>query len=128
MKLAAAATTVMSFFFPVHANAVPVNHHGFRTDPFGSASECISCHDGSMAHNVALCTTECSAGGSHSIGKPYPPLTGRRRYASLADIRARGIRLVHGKISCISCHNLNNPAKGHLVSEPRRLCTVCHRE
>ncbi len=108
--------------------AEEVQHHGLKADANGTLSYCISCHDGSVAHNVSFCTVQCSAATSHSVLKHYPPLGKESFFASAATVKAKGIKLPNGKVSCISCHNIRVPAKNHLAIDNRggRLCLTCH--
>jgi len=109
-------------------SAEEVQHHGLSVEADGTLVQCVSCHDGSVAHNVSFCTSQCSAATPHSVLKLYPPAGKIASFASLAEVRAKGIKFDNGRITCISCHNLHNPAKNHLVMENRgsRLCMTCH--
>jgi predicted CXXCH cytochrome family protein len=109
------------------ATAEMVEHHGQSVEAEGAARDCLSCHDGSRASNVAICTVQCNFKTSHSILRPYPPKGKESQYASVADLAAKGIKLVDGKVTCISCHKLSSPAKKHLIrDEQGRMCTICH--
>jgi hypothetical protein len=109
------------------ARAQEIKHHGTLVDEEGTHDGCLACHDGSMARRADVCTFNCSSSTPHSILKRYPPRGKKRFYASRQDVAAKGVRIVNGTLTCISCHNLRNPAKGHLVVDGQgRHCTICH--
>jgi hypothetical protein len=116
------------FLLPPKSSAEMIEHHGTTVDAEGAPSDCISCHDGSVASSISSCTVECGFSGSHSILKAYPPARNRKNYASRAEVESQGIRLPGGMVTCISCHDLKNPARLHLAVETVRLCGICHRE
>jgi len=105
-----------------------ISHHSFTTEANGPAYDCISCHDGSLAHIVSYCTVMCNFSTSHSIFKRYPPPGKEREYAPAASLAAAGIKLEKGQVTCISCHDLKNPGENHLVRlrGEKNLCRVCH--
>ena len=108
--------------------AEQVDHHGLKADSEASLEICVSCHDGSVSNNVPFCSAKCAFNTPHAVLKNYPPVGERKKYAPTSVILSKGIRLVNGQITCISCHDLNNPAKYHLVVENQnsRLCLICH--
>jgi hypothetical protein len=109
------------------AIAEKVEHHGNIVEAEGTAENCISCHDGLHARNVVFCTVKCDFSTPHSIMKKYPPIGKKASYASVAEVTAKGIRIVNGMVTCISCHNLKNQARLHLIlDEKGRLCAICH--
>jgi predicted CXXCH cytochrome family protein len=109
------------------ATAGMVEHHGQSVEAEGTAKDCLFCHDGSQAKHVSVCTVKCDFRAPHSILRPYPPKGKESKYAPVAVLIAKGVRIEEGKVTCISCHNLNNPAPGHLVrDEQGRMCTICH--
>ena len=113
---------------PMCAFAEQVEHHGVMVNADGRARDCINCHDGSRAHIVVYCTVQCDFSTAHSLFKHYPPRKDRGKYASAAAVAAKGIKLLNGKITCISCHDLRNPDKDHLVgsNSKKNLCLICH--
>jgi hypothetical protein len=109
------------------AIAEKVEHHGNAVEAEGTAGSCISCHDGSIARNVSFCTIKCDFSTPHAIMKKYPPRGKKVFYAPRAVVKAKGVRIVNGMVTCISCHNLKNPARRHLIlDEKGRLCSICH--
>jgi hypothetical protein len=109
-------------------NAEEVRHHDFLVEANGTIEDCLACHDGMIAHNVRVCTTQCSVLGVHSVMTHYPPPGKITEYAPAAVVKAKGIKLLNNKVACVSCHNLRNPAKNHLitVSGKSGLCGACH--
>jgi len=109
------------------AMAEMVEHHGNTVEAGGSPDSCIVCHDGLVAENVSYCTVNCDFSTSHSILKHYPPEGKRASYAPVAEVRAKGIKFLHGKVTCISCHDLKKQNRFHLIlDEKGRLCGICH--
>jgi hypothetical protein len=106
-----------------------VLHHEHRVN-LDEPGECLGCHDGVTAPGVSFCTSECAVGStsSHPVYRRYPPLRKRSEFASRSQVEAAGIRLTDGRVSCVSCHDLTNDEKYHLVIDNRhsRLCMTCH--
>jgi len=113
---------------PLSSFGEPVEHYGMMVDSDSSSENCISCHDGSVAHIVSFCRVTCDFSTSHSILKSYPPRGKAREYAGAAEVQAKGIRLVQGKVACLSCHDLRKPGPQHLVMSNvgSALCLTCH--
>jgi predicted CXXCH cytochrome family protein len=109
------------------AFAEKVNHHGNAVETEGTAESCIACHDGSVAGNTAFCTVKCDFSTPHSIRKKYPPSGKEASYAPVGAVKAKGIRIVNGMVTCISCHDLKNRVVDHLILDDKgRLCAICH--
>jgi predicted CXXCH cytochrome family protein len=102
------------------ALAEVVLHHGFSVSNKANVLECQSCHDGSIARARFL--------DDHPVNMPYPPIYKRSKFKDSAMVKAAGIKLVHGLVTCVSCHNLANPKLPHLVIEldHSKLCFTCH--
>lgn len=106
-----------------------IAHHGFQVKSEGSYQECLSCHDGVAAKEMAPCMTEiCTLKSEHPVDRPYPPPTKMREYAPAAVAEMAGVKLINGRIDCISCHDLLNTNRYHLRIEDikSRLCLTCH--
>jgi|WetSurMetagenome_2_1015567.scaffolds.fasta_scaffold302254_2 hypothetical protein len=129
-SLDVAVAIIFGIMFAVCASTVlfaeQIQHHGILVESEGTARDCVSCHDPSLAGDPRYCTTKCGIITSHSIDRDYPPVENRELYASLEEVTARGVKLINGKVSCVSCHNLNNPGRFHLVADSRELCIICH--
>ncbi len=96
------------------ATAGEIDHHGKKVDIY-TPDICLSCHELSEEH-------------SHPVNISYPPVGKEKKYGRVSDVQKAGITIVNGKIDCISCHDLNNPDKGHLVvtRNDTFLCLTCH--
>lgn len=106
-----------------------IAHHGFQVNSEGGYGECLSCHDDVVAKGMSPCMTEiCTLKSEHPIDRPYPPSTKMREYTPAAVAEMAGVKLINGRIDCISCHNLLNTARFHLRIEDikSRLCLTCH--
>ncbi len=119
-------TVVLCTLSPTGLYAGQISHHGSMVDSEGSPQLCLSCHDESLAGNITFCTVKCTVLSSHSILKDYPPAKNSDLYAPVDMVAAQGIKIVNGKVTCISCHDLKNPRKFHLVVEHPELCVICH--
>ena len=124
---------VMAAIFSALACTSPgaeeIEHHGVRADSEGTAYECLSCHDGVIAAQIHMSTKTGNYLCTHPVNRDYPPPRKHTEYLPLEEVTAAGIRLLQGQITCISCHNLKNPEKPHLVVplDNSNLCFNCHR-
>ena len=116
-------------FQKVGVCAEKIAHFGVIVEDTGSPYDCIACHDGLIASQVHFCTVECGFGTSHSISKEYPPRLDENAYAPTESLQKKGIRLFNGKVSCVSCHDLNKSTKDLLIVDNggSNLCYSCHR-
>lgn len=108
--------------------AEPIQHHGYVVNAQGNSRECLACHDGSMAKAVSSCLNgRCPVGGSHPVDTPYPPAGHEGEYVATVS---GSIRLLNGQVTCISCHNLQNPQPDHPSVDlaTTNLCLNCHRK
>jgi predicted CXXCH cytochrome family protein len=105
-----------------------LEHHGQLVQVEADLNDCIVCHDGTIAPNSAYCTVKCNCKSPHSVLKDYPPRGKENQYLPISALEEKGIRLFNGKITCVSCHDLTNPEKYHLVisNSESRLCFSCH--
>lgn len=91
---------------------------------------CMACHDGSLGSggNVRTHGENSAVRGSHPVGIDYNNISYRNRgYRNIHNIRA-SIKFVDGRLGCLSCHDLQNKEKSHLVVPviESRLCFECH--
>ena len=96
--------------------------------------QCLRCHDGSIAMSAR---TEIRIGiwdhgregGSHPVGVEYP--RGPASFKDYVDIMRlpSKIKLIDGKVGCVTCHDPYSKEKGHLVMSNKgsALCLVCHK-
>ena len=108
------------------AIAEKVEHHGNIVETEGTDS-CIACHDGSSAGNAAFCRVKCDFTTPHSLMKRYPPRGKKAFYAPKSEVKAKGIKLINGMVTCVSCHDLAKQNRDHLIlDEKGKLCSICH--
>lgn len=102
-------------------------------DP-GSA-ECVSCHEDSITVKEPF--EVCHQGGcDHPAGVSYESLTLKNRGLVPADRLDPAIRLVDGRMGCLSCHTpyaagSHEKSTGGMLSIDNKgsaLCVACHRK
>lgn len=110
------------------SSAEKMEHHGQAIDLDGDIGGCIACHDGTIATSFSFCLTKCNYRTSHSVTKTYPPHGQENAYAPISSLSGKGIQLHNGKTTCLSCHDLKNQEKYHLIIDNRgsSLCFTCH--
>src|SRR6266540_3005212 len=92
-------------------------HHDMPIDSAEDSAFCLDCHDGLKAELAGYCTVDQRFNSPHVLFIPYPPPGREVEFRPLKFLQTAGIRLMNGRITCISCHNLANPKKPHLVVE-----------
>jgi predicted CXXCH cytochrome family protein len=111
-----------------------------------SSTECLSCHDGSIASDggtMSLDGNKRSSGvwehqgrgyegaSSHPIGIDYNEAY-RRNPREITEIALlpQTILLPDGKVECVSCHNLftSNESLLSVTNFGSRLCLTCHKK
>ncbi|GAB4294197.1 MAG: cytochrome c [Desulfuromonadia bacterium] len=101
------------------------------------SSDCMSCHDGMNApyHDVRIRNGARRGGlsletvlASHPIGMHYGSAAYENRSLRGVDELDPNIILADGRVGCLSCHNMLNPDKFHLVVDNGQsgLCFQCH--
>jgi len=112
---------------PVWADMV--SHGGTMIDSEAGSVICLSCHDGNIAKSVSVCKIACGFKDSHTIDKAYPPRGKESSFNPAPSVISQGIKLPDGKITCISCHNLQSRAHSFLASDiaKSKLCLICHK-
>jgi predicted CXXCH cytochrome family protein len=98
--------------------------------------ECLSCHDGSVGKlstvSIGIRTNTASFNGYnkglHPIWIDYEKVRIRQGELRSTWAMDKRIKLVQGKVSCVSCHNSYSESKCQLVMDNRgsRLCLGCH--
>lgn len=108
-------------FFALNATAGEmVSHYGQPVNSAGNHNYCLECHDGKLAPPAHK--------ASHPVNIVYPPSKNSDQFTAAELLKEKGIILIGGKVSCVSCHNLGNPERFHLSvrSNQSDLCSGCH--
>ena len=94
---------------------------------------CLSCHDGSLATGGEFSSTAVSATmaphASHPVGIDYlESFTSKRGALRPPYSIRRELSLVNGKLSCVSCHEIQPTGEMELVvaNSGSALCFACH--
>ncbi len=104
------------------------------------SAECLSCHDGSMGkaapvkaglwqHSDPLFgPTQQPYTGVHPVGIDYEESRMDHDDLKPSVMIPKMIKLVNGKVSCISCHDPYSKKRAKLISDNRNgeLCLGCH--
>ncbi|RMG74425.1 MAG: hypothetical protein D6710_01565 [Nitrospirae bacterium] len=109
--------------------------------PIDSVSaQCLSCHDGSMGKAAPVKAGLWQHGdplmgfnqqaytGVHPVGIDYEESSMEHPDLKPSAMIPRKIKLVNGKVSCISCHDPYSNNRAQLISTNRNgeLCLGCH--
>ena len=106
--------------------------------PLGSldsfSNGCVTCHSGIVSRKDTLNfrndpeSRMQMISGKHPIGMNYERYTRHRDTLKKVNELDSNLVLVGGKVSCVTCHDLLNPEKDHLVRSDtgKDLCSQCH--
>ncbi|RMF83145.1 MAG: hypothetical protein D6736_22065 [Nitrospinota bacterium] len=125
-----------------HAEALQKAHFKVQSFPGSSmidpvSRECLSCHDGAIARfpvvSVGLWRYASFSGtnlGRHPIGIDYEETRRRRGRLRPVFTLDKRIKLIQGKVSCVSCHEPFSERNNGLVMDNwgSRLCLECHQK
>jgi len=91
---------------------------------------CGKCHNGKVAHNIAIKHIGNDLTNDHPISMTYAGLTHKDEDFRFPDGPYgfdNGVKLYDSKVECASCHNVHNPdVKLLLRVSADRLCETCH--
>ena len=106
-----------------------------RINAEDNIESCGKCHNGSVAHNIAVKVIGTDLRNDHPISmkyaglgfkdpdfRPPPPPN-----ASNDRVFPNGVKLYNGYVECMSCHNVHDPSKELLLrANAEVLCLTCH--
>ena len=91
---------------------------------------CGKCHNGFVAHNIAIKHIGTDLTNDHPISMTYAGLTHKDNDFNPPDGPYgfdNGVKLYDNKVECASCHNVHDPGVGMLLrTRADRLCETCH--
>lgn len=91
---------------------------------------CGKCHNGSVAHSIAIKHIGTDLKNDHPISMQYAGLNNRDpdfRTPDNAYGFENGVKLYDGNVECATCHNVHDPdVKILLRTSAERLCETCH--
>jgi len=91
---------------------------------------CGKCHNGRVAHSIAIKHIGTDLTNDHPFSMTYAGLTDKDQDFRTPDSSYgfdNGVKLYDGKVECASCHNVHNPdVKLLLRTRAERLCETCH--
>ncbi len=91
---------------------------------------CGKCHDGRVAHSIAIKHIGTDLTNDHAISMTYAGLNNNDQDFRTPDSPYgfdNGIKLYDGKVECATCHNVHDPDVTLLLrTRADRLCETCH--
>lgn len=102
-----------------------------RINASDNIDSCGKCHNGQVAHDIAVKELGTDLTNDHPISMRYAGLTFTDpdfRYPNdPATGFSNGVKLYNGMVECASCHNVHDPSKEVLLRERAELiCFTCH--
>lgn len=106
-----------------------------RINSEDNIESCGKCHNGKVAHNIAVKVIGTDLRNDHPISMKYaglkfkdpdfrappPPDTHNNR------VFPNGVKLYNGYVECMSCHNVHDPSRELLLrANAEVLCLTCH--
>lgn len=93
-------------------------------------NSCGKCHDGSVAHDIAMKAIGTNLRDDHPISIRYAGLdmdiAGFKTVDSPQGFD-NGVKLFEGNIECATCHDIHNPDSPMLLrTDGEKLCVTCH--
>ncbi|MDH4275199.1 MAG: cytochrome c3 family protein [Gammaproteobacteria bacterium] len=128
-----------------HDGTMGVDMVVFKPDSFNSAADaalhmringadnivsCGKCHNGRVAHDIAIKHLDTDLRNDHPISMTYAGLMRVDqdfRKPNTPTGFTNGVKLYEGRVECASCHNVHNPEKDLLLRvNSDVLCQTCH--
>lgn len=95
-----------------------------------STMNCAKCHNGRVAHNIAIKHIGTDLTNDHPISMRYAGLSSKDLDFRQPDSPYgfdNGVKLYEERVECASCHNVHNPDIQVLLRDRAdRLCETCH--
>lgn len=101
-----------------------------RINGANNLMSCGKCHNGKVAHSIAIKHLDTDLSNDHPISMTYAGLTNKD-----LDFRRpdgpygfdNGVKLYDKRVECATCHNVHNPDVTLLLRDQAdRLCETCH--
>ncbi len=105
-----------------------------RMNTSDDIESCGKCHNGQVAHDIAVKVIGTDLTNDHPISMRYAGLDIGFGAAD-PDFKSpdhsggfdNGVKLYNGNVECATCHNVHNPANELLLrAEAETLCFTCH--
>lgn len=117
--------------FDVYSSA---NTDAVGGTPSSHSLLCLGCHDGTVSPDeVGHLILGANSGGGHPVSIPYPTTAEARQFRPPPDPQngwgAENVRLVGGRLECVSCHNVHDPDTPPFLNVSNAgsaLCLTCH--
>lgn len=91
---------------------------------------CGKCHNGRIAHSIAIKHLDTDLTNDHPISMTYAGLNFKDKDFRRPDGPYgfdNGVKLYDDRVECATCHNVHNPDVTLLLRTPaNRLCETCH--
>ncbi len=101
-----------------------------RLNGANNLMSCGKCHNGRVAHSIAIKHIGTDLTNDHPFSMTYAGLTNKDQDFRTPDSSYgfnNGVKIYEGKVECASCHNVHNPdVKLLLRTSADHLCETCH--
>ena len=101
-----------------------------RINASDDIESCGKCHNGQVAHDIAIKVIGTDLVNDHPVSMRYAGLGWDDpdfRPPDTPDGFANGVKLYNGNVECMSCHNVHDPSREVLLrANAEVLCLTCH--
>ncbi len=120
----------MTVFKPNGWNSAEDEALHLRLNGADDLMSCGKCHNGKVAHSIAIKHIGTDLTNDHPISMTYAGLTHKDQHFNPPDTNEgfeNGVKLYDGKVECATCHNVHEPDVGLLLRvKAEKLCETCH--
>lgn len=120
----------MVVFKPATFNPEEDTAMHMRINAGDDIESCGKCHNGQVAHDIAVKVIGTDLKNDHPISMQYAGLDFKDPDFRPPDSTAgfdNGVKLYDGKVECATCHNVHNPQNELLLrAKAEVLCFTCH--